>query len=96
MPQQWAISFYNSGAWKALRREILRRAHYTCEHCHRRAEHLHHIIELTPENIHNPMVNLNPENLQALCRDCHNKETKGCTDLRDGFIFDDCGQVVRR
>ena len=71
MPQPYAISFYHSGAWRALRKEILRRAHYTCEHCHRRAEHVHHIVGLTLDNIHDYSINLNPNNLQALCRDCH-------------------------
>jgi predicted kinase len=34
---------------------------------------VHHTIELTPENINNPEVALNFDNLRGLCLDCHNK-----------------------
>lgn len=34
---------------------------------------MHHIIELTPDNINNPNVSLNPRNLMLLCNDCHNR-----------------------
>ena len=34
---------------------------------------MHHIIELTPDNINNPSISLNPRNLMLLCNDCHNK-----------------------
>ena len=95
MPKDWAISFYNSGAWKAVRREVLRRDHYTCKHCYRRASEVHHIIELTPDNLHDHTVSLNPDNLEALCHDCHTKETKDSTDIIKGYIFDEEGQVIR-
>lgn len=34
---------------------------------------MHHIIELTPDNINNPSISLNPRNLMLLCNDCHNR-----------------------
>jgi 5-methylcytosine-specific restriction endonuclease McrA len=38
------------------------------------AEHVHHIKELTEENFMDPNISLNPENLEALCYDCHTRE----------------------
>jgi hypothetical protein len=55
------------------------------------------VIELTPENINDPMITLSLDNLESLCHNCHTKETKGCDgDIRQGYIFDDAGQVIRR
>ena len=32
---------------------------------------VHHIVPVTSENVSNPQISLNPENLMALCDDCH-------------------------
>lgn len=32
----------------------------------------HHIIELTLDNIDDPNITLNPDNIEVLCHDCHN------------------------
>lgn len=32
----------------------------------------HHKIELTLENVDNPQIALNPDNIEVLCHDCHN------------------------
>lgn len=37
-------------------------------------EEVHHKIPLTPNNINDVNVTLNPENLIYLCKECHNKE----------------------
>jgi 5-methylcytosine-specific restriction endonuclease McrA len=75
---------------------VLRRDMFTCRHCQARAEEVHHIIELTPQNINDPNVALNPDNLISLCHLCHTKITKGNDgDIVDGFIFDDDGNVVK-
>ena len=34
----------------------------------------HHITELTLDNINDPHITLNPNNLEVICHDCHNKE----------------------
>lgn len=41
------------------------------------AEEVHHIIELTPENINSPSIALNPDNLVSLCRECHRARHTG-------------------
>ena len=93
MAREFAIGFYQSKAWRIVRELVLRRDHFTC-HCHGRAEEVHHIIELTPENINDPNVALNPDNLVSLCHDCHTKETKGVSDVADGYVFDERGYIV--
>jgi hypothetical protein len=95
--KEWAKAFYNSMAWQQVRREVLRRDRYTCCRCASRAEEVHHIIELMPENISDPSIALNPKNLESLCHDCHTKETKGCDgDVVQGYYFDENGLVVRQ
>ena len=91
MAKVWAKWFYNSRAWKILRAFVLRRDCYTCVDCEARAEEVHHIIELTPENIHDDSVALNPDNLVSLCHNCHTKRTAGVGDIADGYVFDNNG-----
>ena len=50
--------------------------HHLCERCLRKgimtpAEIVHHKIELTPENSDDPLITLNTDNLEAVCRECH-------------------------
>lgn len=97
MAREFAKPFYNSERWKYVRRQILRRDGYECAHCKGRANEVHHIIELTPDNINDDNVSVNPENLLSLCRDCHSKITKArAGDVGEEFKFDESGQVIRR
>lgn len=96
MAKDYAQSFYRSKAWKTARGEALRRDGFTCQDCQGRAEEVHHIIELTPDNIHDPMVALNIDNLQSLCHNCHTKVTHKQPAVDDGYKFDDDGYVVER
>ena len=96
MAKDWAKAFYNSREWHVARRITLRRDHYTCHDCEGRAEEVHHITELTPENIHDRMISLNPDNLMCLCHDCHTRRTHKDGDVDDAMKFDDNGYVVRR
>ena len=96
MAKAWAKAFYNSGQWKAVRREVLRRDHFTCQDCGYRAEEVHHIIELTPENIQDRMISLNPDNLMGLCHDCHTRRTHKDGDVDGAMKFDEDGYVVER
>lgn len=78
--------FYKSDDWLELRDEVLRDAHYECQHClkngiYKRAEMVHHINEvrkrpdlaLTREFV-NAITNEKIINLVALCNSCHEKE----------------------
>ena len=96
MAKDYAKAFYSSKAWKQCRAQVLRRDLYTCAECYGRAQEVHHRTELTPTNINDPMVSLNPDNLVSLCHDCHTKITKGSTgDVSEGYYFDENGQVIK-
>lgn len=93
MAKGWAKQFYNSGEWLVTRGIALRRDHFTCQICSGRAEEVHHLIELTPTNIHDRNITLNIENLQSLCRRCHSGITHNRIEVRQGLVFDVDGQV---
>ena len=93
--RQFAQAFYHSPQWRAVRKQVLRRDQFTCRDCTGRATEVHHRIELTPMNINDPSIALNPDNLESLCWLCHDKRTKGCSDAGSGYAFDDDGQVIQ-
>ena len=79
--EEFADAFYKSGAWKKTRAAYIREVGGLCERCYKRglivpAEQVHHKIKLTPENLSNPEIALNWDNLEALCMDCHQAEHK--------------------
>lgn len=68
---------------------------YVCERCGNVAKIVHHKKYLTKENINDPSVTLNFENLEALCQDCHNKEHHGSYGAtRYDVMFDEDGDVI--
>ena len=76
--RKFARAFYKSQAWKHTREMIMQRDHRLCVDCMLHgyitpAEEVHHIIELTPENISDMSIALGEENLVSLCRECHKK-----------------------
>ena len=95
MAREFSKRFYNSKAWRDARKQVMLDRIYTCHDCGGFATEVHHIVELTPENINDPCVALNPENLMAICWTCHNKRTLGVGDVPDGYSFDENGQLVR-
>ena len=69
-----------------------------CERCERAglvsiAVHVHHKQELTEANYLDPMIALNPDNLEALCFKCHQKEHHGSKEIDDDLYFDEFGNV---
>jgi hypothetical protein len=74
-------SFYASEAWTTLRLLLINERGNRCGHCKEivpKSKDLigHHMIELTPENVQDRTVSLNPEKIELICFDCHNKEHK--------------------
>lgn len=105
--REFAKAFYNSPEWEKTRQYVLARDKYKCVKCGKPAEEVHHKKHLTPDNIHDPWIALNPDNLASLCKDCHfaeHREDKAAgkkaheyktkSDCRDGYHFDEFGQVV--
>lgn len=71
-------AFYKSNEWVQFRLVYIAEHEPICTDCGKfivesKELHLHHIEELTLENVNDYNVSLNPDNLTILCHDCHNK-----------------------
>jgi 5-methylcytosine-specific restriction endonuclease McrA len=70
------LPFYNLAEWQIARRQALHDAGYCCQRCNvsligkGKAAHVHHRKPYTTA----PALGLEPLNLIALCRSCHNAE----------------------
>lgn len=78
MARDFSRAFYHSAAWKTCRDSYWRKKGGLCEDCLKQGkitdgQEVHHIIELTPDNIGNPAITLSHANLALLCHDCHMK-----------------------
>jgi 5-methylcytosine-specific restriction endonuclease McrA len=80
--------FYRSAAWQQARLIKITSANGRCEKCGGIGEEVHHIIELTLENINNPEITLGKNNLILLCRDCHNAQHQRFKKKESQFDFD--------
>ncbi len=76
-------TFYASSIWRTFRLNlILERSKehgVICEHCgkliiNQTDIHAHHKIELTPDNVKDYSISLNPDNIELICHSCHDKE----------------------
>lgn len=104
----FAHQFYHSRAWQDVRAFVWDRAHGLCERCMERGEVVpanvvHHKVPLSPENMDDPDVALNPERLIALCDECHTEvhgmlgvgALNGAKRQEPRVGFDENGNVVR-
>ena len=96
--KDFAKAFYFSPEWRACRKAYMEQCHGLCEDClarglYRPAEIVHHIIELTPDNINDPSITLSFSNLRCVCRECHSLE-HGFTKRR--FEIDPMGNVISK
>jgi 5-methylcytosine-specific restriction protein A len=74
--KDYARKFYKSQAWKQCRSAYAASKNYLCERCLKRGllvpgEIVHHKVHLSPDNINDPDVTLNWDNLELVCRKCH-------------------------
>ncbi|MEY8381966.1 hypothetical protein AALG83_02190 [Christensenellaceae bacterium 44-20] len=97
MAREFAKAFYHSSAWLKCRgayiRERIAIDGGMCQRCHIVPGYIvHHKVWLTPDNISNPDVTLNKENLEYVCLVCHNKIEQG--ECESGYRFDEMGQLV--
>jgi hypothetical protein len=105
--QEWAKTFYRSKAWQSCRESYIQeRMHIDggiCEVCKREQGYIvHHIEALTKENISNPLISLNHENLRYECKECHDREKGHYMDGKESqrksllCIFDrETGQPIK-
>ena len=87
--------FYWSPAWKQCRETYKKSVGGLCEECWKQgkavpATEVHHIKHLTPQNVKDPSIALNYDNLLALCEQCHDKMHK--KDKR--YTIDNYGRVL--
>lgn len=97
MARDFAGQFYNSQQWKKCRETYAASVGGLCEICWGKGkvaagEIVHHKIFLTPDNINDPNVTMNWDNLQLVCRDCHAVIHKGIADRR--YKIDELGRVI--
>lgn len=78
-------SFYYSKPWRALVKQIrlerLAQNNLKCERCgaylYKAGDCIgHHKIPLTPANVNDWSISMNPDNVELICLKCHNKEHK--------------------
>ena len=69
-------NFYKSDTWKVAREIKIRQVNGRCERCNCIGQEVHHKKRLNIDNVNDTSVSINPDNLELLCRDCHNKEHK--------------------
>lgn len=74
--QEYAERFYKSRAWRECRDAYIKSVGGLCERCLERGlytpgEIVHHKKHITPDNIDDPTVTLNWDNLMLVCRNCH-------------------------
>lgn len=73
--------FYRTEEWIKLTEKIKLQSAGKCAICHKtvsdwRTLIVHHKIHLTMDNVFDPNISLNENNLETICLDCHNKEHK--------------------
>lgn len=71
MAKDYSKAFYHSAAWQKLAQRIREERFFLCELCNKPAKTVHHIKPITPSNIDDPTITMNPANLQLLCHACH-------------------------
>ena len=77
-------AFYTSHRWRKCRKAFLKSKGNLCENCLKKGIinpgskesplEVHHKIQLTDDNINEPNITLNWENLEALCKVCHDEK----------------------
>ena len=97
MAREFARKFYDSKAWEKCREGYIASVYGLCRKCKDKPGYiLHHKVKLTPENIGDPDITLNWENLEYLCLVHHNAAHGGNGELlREGLAFDESGMLVR-
>lgn len=85
--------FYKSIPWQVAREIKIRDANGKCERCGALGEEVHHKTRLTVLNYMDTSISLNQENLELLCRKCHNVEHKRFSKEKE---FDENGNLINR
>ena len=93
-------TFYTTWTWRRCRKAFAESKGNLCERCLQRGIiepgskdrplEVHHKIPLTADNVTNPKISLNWDNLELLCKECHDDEkvrkTKRWRIAQDGKV----------
>lgn len=88
--------FYNTRAWKKVRWIVLHKYRGICQTCGKRGFEVHHIIPLSPSNVHDASISLNPDNLMLLCTSCHNAMRSPESEVRSDVEFNKYGDLTQK
>lgn len=101
MAKPWAIPFYNSQQWRRCRDAYIRERRRidggVCQVCRENLGYIvHHKIPLTPENITDPDITLNWDNLSYECKPCHDLHEghRVGVSLENVCVFDENGDPI--
>jgi len=96
MAREFAKAFYQSKAWQECRAAYIKSVFGLCERCGQPGDEVHHKIRLTPQNIDDPNITLNWDNLELLCASCHSKEHMSkYGPSTEGTMFDENGDLIK-
>lgn len=98
MAKAFSKKFYNTRLWEGTRDTIRKRDRYLCQDCLKKGmitpgEEVHHIIPLTPDNINDMSITINPKNLVLLCKECHKARHKALEGKESRYTVDELGHV---
>jgi 5-methylcytosine-specific restriction endonuclease McrA len=102
MAKDFAKPFYNSKRWQKCKQAYISQRILAdggmCEECRKEPGLIvHHKVMLTELNIDNPDVSLNHENLEYVCKECHDGfegHGVGNAKVKPLFAFDSDGQPI--
>lgn len=101
--KDFAKKFYKSKQWQKCRQSYIQDRILIdgglCQRCKDKTGYIvHHINHITPQTINNPDVTLNHNNLEYLCKECHDLEPAHWKDkkfkARTLCMFDDKGNAI--
>ena len=76
MAKEFSKAFYKSRTWQKVRQFIWKRDNGLCQDCLKKGlitpgKEVHHVVELTEDNIMDASISLGEDNLITLCKSCH-------------------------
>ena len=92
-------AFYSSWVWVKCRKAYTTSKSGLCERCLARGlivpgAEVHHKTRLTPDNVNNPDISLNWDNLELLCTACHKAEHTAAHKQGKRWTVDEMGRVI--
>ena len=91
--------FYDDKEWEKCRAAYFIHVGGLCERCKAKGiitpgDIVHHKIHLNEDNVHDPAVAYNFDNLELLCQRCHNEEHFGKAKAKKRYQIDAEGNLV--